>query len=106
MHSSLRDEAPEWVAYLELAESSRIYMKGLTVISPSWLTRLSPAMCDRLQPMQEPPPRYDSKADDILCVIAPLFGPHSWALPPQVWNFIFFLAVFFVCEKLLVSYCF
>ena len=82
-HSCLRDAVPDWVAYLELAETSRVYMKGITAISPGWLPRLAPPLCDRLQPLQEPPPRYDSKADDIVCVVAPLFGPHSWPLPPQ-----------------------
>ena len=72
------------MAYLELAETSRVYMKGATAVAPAWLPRLAPAMCDRLQPLSEPPPRYDAAADDILCVVSPLFGPRAWPLPPQV----------------------
>ena len=83
-HSGLGDAAPEWVAYLELSEgATRVCMRGVTAVSPAWLPRLAPALCDRLQPLTEPPPRFDPRHDDVLCVVAPLFGPRSWPLPPQ-----------------------
>ena len=67
-HSCMRKEPPDWVCFLELSETSRVYMKGVTPIRPHWLSRVAPSMCERTTPLQVPPVRYDPKADDLICV--------------------------------------
>lgn len=81
--SCLKAEAPEWVCYLELSETRKVYMKGVSAIAPSWLHRIAPSMCSRSDPLPDPPPRYDSKMDTVQAVISPLYGPLNWDLPPQ-----------------------
>jgi hypothetical protein len=83
-HSCMRAEPPLWVVYLELSAKTRVYMKGVAPISPQWLPELALSMCDRLGPVADPPPRYDAQKDDMLCVIAPIFGPRNWEIPPKV----------------------
>ena len=67
-HSCMRKQAAEWVCYLELSETSRVYMKGVTPILPKWLPRLAPSMCQRTAPLDVPPVRYDTDKDDLICV--------------------------------------
>jgi len=82
-HSCMRKQTADWVCFLELSETSRVYMKGVTPIQPRWLPRLAPSMCDRTTPLDVPPVRYDGDKDDLICVTAPLYGPLAWELPPQ-----------------------
>jgi hypothetical protein len=48
----------QFCAYVELIRTrKRTYIKGVTAVDPSWLPRLSPALCtDKL--LDSPPPRY------------------------------------------------
>jgi ATP-dependent RNA helicase DHX37/DHR1 len=59
MHSSsvLRKETPEWIVYQELYETNKTYMRGITVIDPSWLPKFAPSLCSLKECMFEPPPR-------------------------------------------------
>jgi len=82
-HSCLKAEAPDWVCFLELSETKKVYMKGVSAVSPSWLFKIAPSMCSRYDPLPDPPPRYDDKADEVQAVVAPLYGPRNWDLPPQ-----------------------
>eukprot|EP00277_Geminigera_cryophila_P032692 CAMPEP_0173124784 /NCGR_PEP_ID=MMETSP1102-20130122/55925_1 /TAXON_ID=49646 /ORGANISM="Geminigera sp., Strain Caron Lab Isolate" /LENGTH=1042 /DNA_ID=CAMNT_0014033323 /DNA_START=324 /DNA_END=3453 /DNA_ORIENTATION=+ len=82
-HSCMRKQPAEWICFLELSETSRVYMKGVTPIQAKWLPRLAPSMVERTQPLEVPPVRYDAQKDDLMCVTAPLFGQHGWELPPQ-----------------------
>eukprot|EP00961_Rhodomonas_salina_P166511 2243833-Rhodomonas_salina.1 len=41
-------------------------------------------MCERTTAVLEPPPKYNADKDDITCVIAPIFGPRNWEIPPKV----------------------
>jgi hypothetical protein len=53
--------------YLELSQSARVYMKGVSPINPQWLPRLAAPMCDRTGPLAEPAPRYDAELDEAIC---------------------------------------
>ena len=52
MHSCMRKQAAEWVCFLELSETSRVYMKGVTPVDAKWLPRLAPSMCHRTTPLE------------------------------------------------------
>eukprot|EP01103_Thecamoeba_quadrilineata_P019321 TRINITY_DN776_c0_g1_i6.p1 TRINITY_DN776_c0_g1~~TRINITY_DN776_c0_g1_i6.p1 ORF type:complete len:1355 (+),score=401.33 TRINITY_DN776_c0_g1_i6:191-4066(+) len=82
-----KGEGPDYdyLVYSEIIESrsGRKYMKGVTVISPSWLSRLAnESLCKLSKPLESPPPRYHRNSDEIRCVCIPSFGPQAWTLPP------------------------
>ncbi|KAH7429629.1 hypothetical protein KP509_09G059400 [Ceratopteris richardii] len=79
--SSLRKHAPEYVVFNELVRTSRPYMKLLTSIDVNWLVTHASPLCTFSKPLSDPPPWYDSIADDIYCWVSPTFGPHLWQLP-------------------------
>jgi len=47
-----------YVAYKEIVSTSRPYMKGVSAIDPSWLSRLAgPSLCKLGKPLETPPPK-------------------------------------------------
>lgn len=60
----------------------RIYLRGVTLLSKSWLPRLSAnsQQCVFSPPLETPQPFYDSKKDCIMCYVTPRYGPHLWEL--------------------------
>jgi len=80
--SVLFKESPEYVVYHEIWATSKNYMKGVTVIHPKWLASLGTTLCSPGKPLESPPPRYKKETDQIMCFVAPRYGPHVWSLPP------------------------
>ena len=66
-HSCMRKQPADWVCYLELSETSRVYMKGVTPIQPKWLPRVAPSLCHRTAPLDLPPVRFDVESDQLIC---------------------------------------
>jgi len=86
---------PEYVAFQEVVRGSKVWIKSkrytyehllsnsfadLTVVNPSWLAQLGPALCTFSKPIPIPPTIKDMKAGEVLVI--PKFGP-GWELPPM-----------------------
>ncbi|EPQ54490.1 P-loop containing nucleoside triphosphate hydrolase protein [Gloeophyllum trabeum ATCC 11539] len=64
---------PDYVVFHELVRTSRLFIKGVTVINPAWLSNLGKhSLCTFSKPMK------NSKG--VMKVI-PRFGPAGWELP-------------------------
>jgi ATP-dependent RNA helicase DHX37/DHR1 len=50
-------KGPGVIAYSELMKTGRAYMKGNTVIEPSWLGMFAENMCHMGKPIENPPPK-------------------------------------------------
>lgn len=65
---------PEYVVFHEVVRTSRVWLKGITVINPVWLSSLGrPSLCTFSKPVK------NSAGVDM---VVPRFGPDSWELPP------------------------
>jgi len=68
---------PGYIAFQEIVQTSRPYLKFVTVVNPSWLSTLGPALCT-----------FSKKATsgDLKRLatenLVTLFGPGRWELPP------------------------
>ncbi|KAG8831892.1 putative ATP-dependent RNA helicase DHR1 [Serendipita sp. 399] len=71
---------PEYVAFREIVRGSKVWIKTLTVVNPSWLARLGSSMCTFSKPTPIPPTIKDMKPNEVLVI--PKFGP-GWELPPM-----------------------
>ncbi|KAI9443209.1 P-loop containing nucleoside triphosphate hydrolase protein [Lactarius indigo] len=64
---------PEFVVYHEVVRTSRVWLKGLTLINPAWLPTLGKTLCTFSKPLKD-------KAGHMM--VTPKFGPDGWELPP------------------------
>ena len=81
---------PDYVVYLEVVRTNRVWMKGLlllskppdlclksliglTVANAAWLSSLGKSLCTFSKPI---------KTKDGRTVVVPHFGPAGWELPP------------------------
>jgi len=65
---------PEYIVYHEVVRTSRLWLKGLTVINPVWLSSLGKAsLCTFSKPI---------KNSHNVEMVIPRFGPERWELPP------------------------
>ncbi|KAH9065425.1 P-loop containing nucleoside triphosphate hydrolase protein [Lactarius vividus] len=65
---------PDFVVYHEVVRTSRIWLKGLTLINPAWLPALGKTLCTFSKPFKD-------KAGHMM--VTPKFGPDGWELPPM-----------------------
>lgn len=79
--SVLYQQAPPFVVFQEILETSRKYMKVVSAINPAWIPLVANQVCSFSKPLETPPPRYDSEKDEILCHMTSVFGPQKWQLP-------------------------
>jgi ATP-dependent RNA helicase DHX37/DHR1 len=64
---------PEWIVYSEAVRTSKLWMKGVTIINPAWLSSLGESsLCTFPKPVKN--------AEGTLMII-PRFGPQGWELP-------------------------
>ncbi|KAI0670084.1 P-loop containing nucleoside triphosphate hydrolase protein [Trametes maxima] len=64
---------PEYVVFLEVVRTARVYVKGLTAVNGAWLAPLGRALCTYSKPV---------KNKDGQAMVVPHFGPQGWELPP------------------------
>jgi ATP-dependent RNA helicase DHX37/DHR1 len=91
--SYLFGKHPEYVVYNDISKSrsGKIYMKGVTVIQPNWLTQFAKPMIKLSKPLDVPPPRFSYKDDQLYCFVSVTFtdtnnGSNTgnvWELPAQ-----------------------
>ncbi|PIL32147.1 hypothetical protein GSI_06853 [Ganoderma sinense ZZ0214-1] len=67
-----QEPPPEYVVYLEIVRTSRVYLKGLTVVNGAWLSTLGKSLCTYSKPF---------KNKDGQSMVIPHFGPQGWELP-------------------------
>jgi len=70
---------PDWVVFHEVLRTSKVWLKGVTVIHPSWLPKLGPSLCTFSKPLDLPPSA--KKMGSVIKIVTPRFGPHGWELP-------------------------
>ncbi|OCH91848.1 P-loop containing nucleoside triphosphate hydrolase protein [Obba rivulosa] len=63
---------PDFVVFLEVVRTSRVYVKGLTVVNAVWLSNLGKSLCTYSKPV---------KNREGQSMIVPHFGPEGWELP-------------------------
>jgi ATP-dependent RNA helicase DHX37/DHR1 len=64
---------PEYVVFSELIRTTRVWIKGVTIINPSWLSSLAGSLCSFSKP---------NKAANGDLMVTPRFGGDGWELPP------------------------
>ncbi|KNZ81277.1 Putative ATP-dependent RNA helicase PB1A10.06c [Termitomyces sp. J132] len=65
---------PEYVVFSEVVRTSRVWLKGLTIVNPAWLSTLGkPSLCTFSKPTK-------NMAGVMMTI--PRFGPDNWELPP------------------------
>eukprot|EP00013_Stygamoeba_regulata_P028851 CAMPEP_0177647604 /NCGR_PEP_ID=MMETSP0447-20121125/10387_1 /TAXON_ID=0 /ORGANISM="Stygamoeba regulata, Strain BSH-02190019" /LENGTH=978 /DNA_ID=CAMNT_0019150197 /DNA_START=144 /DNA_END=3080 /DNA_ORIENTATION=+ len=80
--SFLHGDGDAYVAYHEIIETSRKFMRGVTAVRPQWLPVVAPTMCRVSRVHETPAPRYDARRDAIVCVASVTYGS-QWELPAQ-----------------------
>jgi ATP-dependent RNA helicase DHX37/DHR1 len=84
--SVLFKELPEYVCYVEMAETSRMYMKGLCSVESSWLPVYLPSQCKFEKPIigeadenyEAQKPRFDADRGVVVCHRESMFGRVMW----------------------------
>uniref|UniRef100_A0A8C0B737 Activating signal cointegrator 1 complex subunit 3 n=1 Tax=Buteo japonicus TaxID=224669 RepID=A0A8C0B737_9AVES len=79
--SVLFKQLPEFVVYQEILETTKLYMKGVSVVEPEWIPALLPPYCHFGKPLENPPPSYCSETGRIRCHRPSVFYRVSWQLP-------------------------
>jgi ATP-dependent RNA helicase DHX37/DHR1 len=70
---------PDYLVFSEVVRTSKLWIKGLTVVNPAWLSSLgkTSSMCTFSKPTKN--------SAGVLMAI-PRFGPEGWELPPVRWE--------------------
>ncbi|THH12553.1 hypothetical protein EW146_g7588 [Bondarzewia mesenterica] len=69
---------PDFIVFHEVVRTSRVWLKGCTVINAAWLSSLGqPSLCSFSKPIK-------NGAGDLMVI--PKFGPAGWELPPVKEN--------------------
>ncbi|KAI0061700.1 P-loop containing nucleoside triphosphate hydrolase protein [Artomyces pyxidatus] len=64
---------PDYVVFSEVVRTNRVWLKGLTVVNPAWLSSLGKAsLCSFSKP-------FKNNIGELM--IMPKFGPEGWELP-------------------------
>ncbi|XP_028680648.1 probable ATP-dependent RNA helicase DHX37 [Erpetoichthys calabaricus] len=110
-NSVLFKELPEFVVYQEIIETSKMYMKGVSVLQPEWIPVLLPQYCHFGKPLETPGPSYCKETGKVKCHRESTFYRIGWQLPavevdyPQGLDKYKHFAKYFlegeVCSKLL-----
>ncbi|XP_060641566.2 probable ATP-dependent RNA helicase DHX37 [Anolis sagrei] len=79
--SVLFKELPDFVVYQEIVETTKMYMKGISVIEPEWIPLLLPPYCHFEKPLDNPPPSYCPETGRVRCHRPSVFYRVGWQLP-------------------------
>ncbi|XP_064620973.1 probable ATP-dependent RNA helicase DHX37 [Lineus longissimus] len=80
-NSVLYKQNAQFVLFQEIVETSRLYMRGVSVVEPEWLPTFAPHHCQFSKPLDDPPPRYDRDIGSVMCNMTACYGRCSWELP-------------------------
>ena len=79
--SSVARLAPEYITYGEILQTTRAYLRHVSICKAEWLAGSSEYHTTLSKPLDDPSPFYDSKLDEVRCWTQPSFGVHLWQLP-------------------------
>ncbi|XP_044296662.1 probable ATP-dependent RNA helicase DHX37 [Varanus komodoensis] len=79
--SVLFKQLPELVVYQEIVETTKMYMKGISVVEPEWIPLLLPPYCHFGDPLDNPPPFYCPERGHVRCHRPSAFYRIGWQLP-------------------------
>ncbi|XP_011410152.2 PREDICTED: probable ATP-dependent RNA helicase DHX37 [Amphimedon queenslandica] len=77
----LSSPLPQFVVFQELHETTRLYMRNVSVIEAEWLPWLLPARCVFSDPLEDPLPTFNTSSGRVYCHMKYSFG--SWQLGVQ-----------------------
>ncbi|CAB4420840.1 unnamed protein product [Rhizophagus irregularis] len=78
------NKPPDFVVYQELHKTSKVWMKGVTIVESSWLSKLGRSLCTFSKPVELPTSKSKRNKDtENLAYVIPSFGPKNWELPPM-----------------------
>lgn len=114
--SVLFKELPNYVCYVEMIETAKMYMKGVCAIDSSWLPVYLPSQCSFEKPVvneteqnyEELKPRFESTRGVVVCHRESTFGNYMWKVKPvevdfpQSLDLYKWFARFFLMVKLLI----
>ncbi|KAI0697135.1 P-loop containing nucleoside triphosphate hydrolase protein [Cytidiella melzeri] len=63
---------PDFIVFLEVVRTTKVWLKGVTVVNAAWLSSLGKSLCTFSKPI---------KRQDGSSVVIPHFGPLGWELP-------------------------
>jgi ATP-dependent RNA helicase DHX37/DHR1 len=86
--SVLFKELPEYVCFVEMAETSKMYMKGVCAVESTWLPVYLASQCKFEKPVidetdesyEAQRPRFDAVSGTVLCHRASMFGRVMWPI--------------------------
>ncbi|XP_069071478.1 probable ATP-dependent RNA helicase DHX37 [Pleurodeles waltl] len=79
--SILFKQLPEFVVYQEIVETSKMYLKGVSVVAAEWIPALLPQYCHFGSPLENPPPSLCPETGRVKCRRASTFYRVGWQLP-------------------------
>ncbi|CAI2163336.1 20104_t:CDS:10 [Funneliformis geosporum] len=78
------NKPPNFVVYQELHKTSKVWMKGVTVVESSWLSKLGKSLCTFSKPVELTTSKSKKKKDtEKIAYVTPSFGPKNWELSPM-----------------------
>lgn len=88
--SVLFKQLPQYVCYVEMVETSKLYMKGVSSVESDWLAKYLGNQCNFDKPLvneadpeyENRKPRFDSKQGIVVCHRASTFSNVMWKLKP------------------------
>jgi len=72
--SVLYYENPEFVVFQEITETSKLYLRGVCAIDPSWLPLVQPEYCTFSDPLEDYPPAMDDSNGRVYCHVSCTYG--------------------------------
>ncbi|XP_062814503.1 probable ATP-dependent RNA helicase DHX37 [Anolis carolinensis] len=79
--SVLFKELPDFVVYQEIVETTKMYMKGVSVVEPEWIPLILPPYCHFEKPLENPAPFYCPETGRVRCHRPSVFYRVGWQLP-------------------------
>lgn len=88
--SALFKDLPEYVCYVDMVETSRMYMRFLCAIEPDWLPIYLSKQCKFEKPIinesdanyEQQKPRFDPTSGVVVCHRESVFGRVMWPIRP------------------------
>ncbi|CAG8444457.1 12685_t:CDS:10 [Funneliformis mosseae] len=78
------NKPPNFVVYQELHKTSKVWMKGVTVVESSWLSKLGKSLCTFSKPVELTTSKSKKKKEsEKIAYVSPSFGPKNWELSPM-----------------------
>ncbi|XP_047448704.1 probable ATP-dependent RNA helicase DHX37 [Mugil cephalus] len=79
--SALFKTLPEFVVYQEVMETTKMYMRGVSVAEVEWIPQFLPQYCHFGTPLETPSPWFCSSSGTIRCHRSSTFFRVGWQLP-------------------------